>query len=88
MRVTGKEIDPAEHRDKDVRKALQSLVQAGWRLRKEGHWGRLSCPCGCLRIQVPGTPGSASRTARRITREARHCPLPAEDPRRGPASSG
>ncbi|TQN33208.1 hypothetical protein FHX37_3212 [Haloactinospora alba] len=82
--MTGRETDPADHPDKEVREVLRKLAKDGWRLTKEGHWGALYCPCGCLRIQVPGTPGTSSRAARRIAWSARRCPLPPDDPRRRP----
>lgn len=80
--MTGKEIRPSSHQDKDIRAVLARLVESGWTLHKEGHWGRLYCPCGCMAIQVPGTPKVPHRQARRIANEARRCPLPPEDPRR------
>jgi hypothetical protein len=85
MAMTGQEIDPAKHGKKEIREVLRALVAEGWTLRKEGHWGRLYCRCGCLTISVPGTPGGKpERTARRIARQARRCPLPEGDARRRP----
>lgn len=85
--MTGKEISPADHPDKVVREVLKALRQAGWRLHREGHWGRLYCGCGCLTIPVSGTPRNAEQTARRIRWQARSCPLPEDDPRRRPGAA-
>jgi hypothetical protein len=81
--VTGRELGPGSHQDKEVREVLKDLREQGWVLRQEGHWGRLYCDCGCTRIQVPGTPRNSGRAARRIRQEARRCPMPPDDPRRG-----
>lgn len=80
--MTGKEISPSDHPKHELRPVLERLVREGWILRKEGHWGRLYCVCGCLRIQVSGTPKDPGRAARRIRKEARMCPLSPDDPRR------
>lgn len=80
--MVGREIEAGDHPDKDVRRALSRLTTEGWTLHKEGHWGRLYCPCGCMTIPVPGTPGNSSAAARRISRAARRCPRPENDPRR------
>ncbi|PZT74366.1 hypothetical protein DNK56_11595 [Streptomyces sp. AC1-42W] len=83
--MVGREMSPADHQDKEIRVVLKQLVAAGWSLCKEGHWGRLYCPCpdrSCTTIPVPGTAGNPSRTARSIARRARLCPLPEGDPRR------
>lgn len=82
--MTGKELNPSAHQKSEVREVLRTLVADGWTLHGEGHWGRLRCPCGCSRIQVPGTPRNPGQAARRILREARRCPLPPDDPRRAP----
>lgn len=82
--MTGKEISPVDHPDKEMRESLKELTKSGWTLRKEGHWGRLYCDCGCSVLQVAGTPRNAGSEARRIRRQARRCPLPADDPRRSP----
>lgn len=81
--VTGRELGPGNHQDKELREVLKDLCEQGWVLRQEGHWGRLYCDCGCTRIQVPGTPRNSGRAARRIRQEARRCPMPPDDPRRG-----
>ena len=83
--MTGQVLNPSEHGEHDVRRVLRALVRKGWTLRKEGHWGKLYCPCdggGCTTIPVPGTPENASQAARRITRLAARCPLKPGDPRR------
>ncbi len=85
--MVGRELSPADHQDKEIRAVLKGLVAAGWSLRKEGHWGRLYCPCaegGCLTIPIPGTAQNPGRAARRLARRATLCPLPEGDPRRAP----
>jgi hypothetical protein len=80
--MVGREIPAGDHPKKDVRRALSRLTDEGWTLHKEGHWGRLYCPCACTTIPVPGTPGNSSAAASRIHRAAGRCPLPEGDPRR------
>lgn len=80
--MVGQELSAADHQDKDVRRLLKRLTAEGWSLRKEGHWGRLYCPCRCTTIPVSGTPRDAARHARRIGHLAARCPLPEDDPRR------
>lgn len=83
--MTGALLDPSDHPDHEVRKALKKLVKRRWILRKEGHWGRLYCPCdngGCTTISVGGSPENPEREAVRITRIAARCPLKRGDPRR------
>lgn len=82
--MVGRELSAADHQDKDVRRLLKQLTSDGWALRKEGHWGRLYCPCFCTTIPVSGTPQNAARHASRIGRMAARCPLPEGDPRRPP----
>jgi hypothetical protein len=84
--MTGKDLIPSEHQDAPVRRVLKKLVQRGWTLKKEGHWGRLYCPCDdhCTTIPVGGTPKNPDQAARTIDRLAARCPLPGGDPRRTP----
>ena len=82
--MVGRELAAADHQDKDVRRLLKRLTSEGWTLRKEGHWGRLYCPCSCTTIPVSGTPRVPSRHAGHIARMAARCPLPEGDPRRAP----
>ncbi|WP_326801886.1 hypothetical protein OIE49_09245 [Streptomyces sp. NBC_01788] len=84
--MVGRELSAADHPKKEVRAVLDRLVAQGWKLCKEGHWGRLYCPCEgrCLTIPVPGTPQNAGRAARKIAARAGLCPLPNGDPRRAP----
>lgn len=85
--MVGRELSPADHQHKEIRVVLKQLVADGWVLRKEGHWGRLYCPCvggGCLTVPVPGTPENPGRAARNLARRAKLCPLPEGDPRRAP----
>lgn len=82
--MTGSPLRASGHAKPEVRKVLEALVDDGWELRKEGHWGKLYCSCqpNCTRISVPGTPRNADVAARQIARAAARCPLPAGDPRR------
>ncbi len=82
--MTGRGLEPSSHTKLPVRKVLLQLVQDGWTLRAEGHWGKLYCPCEstCVKITVGGTPRNPEREARRILQEGRRCPLPEDDPRR------
>ncbi|MEF3118425.1 hypothetical protein [Streptomyces chrestomyceticus] len=76
--MVGSEIRPCDHPKKDVRRVLEKWTARGWTLRKDGHWGRLYCPCAgrCTVIPVAGTPRSATAHARVIDRLAARCPLP------------
>lgn len=83
--MTGPEVSPSEHPNPAVRKQLIVLVKAGWKLRKEGHWGRLYCPCdngGCTTIPVSGTAQNPEQEVKRIKRIASRCPREPDDPRR------
>jgi len=83
--MTGAELDPSDHTDHEVRKVLKKLAGQRWILRKEGHWGKLYCPCGdggCTTIPVPGTPKNPGNAARRISKIAARCPLKPGDARR------
>jgi hypothetical protein len=50
------------HPKKEVEAAVAAAEARGWRWRKQGHWGRLYCPCadqnGC-QVGVNGTPKNA-----------------------------
>ncbi|KOG65917.1 hypothetical protein ACH4GK_12400 [Streptomyces rimosus] len=82
--MVGSEIRPCDHPKKDVRRVLEKWTARGWVLRKDGHWGRLYCPCEgrCTVIPVAGTPRSPTAHARVIDRLAARCPLPGEAPNR------
>jgi hypothetical protein len=82
--MTGADLSPSEHQDPEVQRVLRMLVEKKWTLRKEGHWGRLYCPCAgkCTTIPVGGTPRNAGQAARKIERLAARCPLDPDDPRR------
>lgn len=67
----------AKYHDKpEVNSAIKSLVGDGWRLIEQGHRFYLLCPCGDLRgrVRVDGTPRNPGNHARRMLREATHCP--------------
>jgi len=88
--MTGAELNPSDHPDHEIRKVAKRLVEQGWTLRKEGHWGRLYCPCddgGCTTIPVAGTPRNPGQAAVKIARLAKRCPLKPGDPRRSLAGS-
>lgn len=79
--MVGKELSLSEL-PKELREVIAPLIKKGWLLLKEGHKGRLVCPCGCSAFDVPGTPRNAGNRAKRIKRESSRCPLPPDDPRR------
>ncbi len=59
----------------DTYEVLESLVAAGWRLRRQGHKFLIyCCPCGADWVRVDGTPKNPTNQARRIRREAARCP--------------
>jgi hypothetical protein len=83
--MPGPEMSPSSHRHPEVRRVLEDLVAEGWTLRREGHWGRLYCPCkdgGCTTIPVGGTLPKPDWVAKKIKRLASRCPLDLDDPRR------
>lgn len=49
-----------------------------WKIRKQGHGYRVYCPCkheeGGTSAAVPGTSGRPESAARRLRRNAEHCP--------------
>lgn len=66
--------------DKEVFDALRWLVdERGWRIRQQGHGFRVYCPCdrseGGASAAVPGTSSRPATQARRLRRNAEHCPL-------------
>lgn len=92
-----KKLTPADHQDKDVRKALKQILRRNgpkFELYAAGHWGTLFCDKGCCQIQVDGTPRVAHRHAKDLIREANKCPRKDGDirkrprrPRKGKASA-
>lgn len=62
----------------EVYEAVMELLDQGWKIRKGGHGYRLFCPCSddptARGFPVPGSAASAGNTARRIRRNAEHCP--------------
>ncbi|MFF8385083.1 hypothetical protein ACF053_15755 [Streptomyces kanasensis] len=82
--MTGRDLKASDHPRKEVRRVLEKWTALGWALRKEGHWGRLYCPCGagCTAIPVSGSPQNDGTHARRIDRMASRCPLPESAPSR------
>jgi hypothetical protein len=82
--MVGRELKPSEHTKKDVRRVLEKWVARGWTLRKDGHWGKLYCPCKakCTAIPISGSPENQGSHARRVDRLASRCPLPPEAPHR------
>lgn len=75
-------IDPKECRrelDKEVFEVVVELYRRGWKVRRQGHKFRLYCPCenrehGGRSIAVPGTSAKPVTQARRLRRNAEHCP--------------
>ncbi|GHF12379.1 hypothetical protein E5082_03515 [Streptomyces griseoluteus] len=82
--MVGRDLKPSDHPKKDVRRVLEKWVGQGWMLRKEGHWGKLYCPCeaACTTIPISGSPQNEGAHARRVDRLASRCPLPPEAPNR------
>jgi hypothetical protein len=82
--MTGRELKASDHPRKEVRKVLVKWTALGWVLRKEGHWGKLYCPCeaACTTVPVSGSPQNDGTHARRIDRMASRCPLPEDAPNR------
>ena len=66
-------MSQGKHPDKDVRKAIEALVAAGWTIKRPkgraGHaWGIARCPRGhreCSK-SISSTPASAGNEARRL----------------------
>lgn len=76
---TGDWVEPADvsgELHKDVLAAVKVLVEAGWRLRRQGHKFYLYCPCGDggAQLRVDGTPKNPSWQAKTLLRDARRCP--------------
>lgn len=82
--MVGRDLNPSDHPRKEVRRVLERWAERGWKLCKEGHWGKLYCPCGaaCTTIPVSGSPRDDGAHARRIDRLASRCPLPPDAPNR------
>jgi len=64
------------HKEPLVDAAIKRLITVGWELREQGHRYYLLCPCGDPRgrIRVDGTPKNPGNHAKRMLREASHCP--------------
>jgi hypothetical protein len=82
--MTGADLSPADHPHPAIKAVLKKLAKKKWKLRKEGHWGRLYCPCKgkCTTIPVSGTPRNPEGEARKIERLAARCPMKPGDSRR------
>lgn len=79
------ERSPSDHTDKDIRAALEKILEMdgpGFKLFKGGHWGMLRCGRGCCQISVDGTSRIPQIHAKDLVREARKCPRPDGDPRK------
>lgn len=67
----------SRHPDKEVEEAVGHAESAGWKFRKQGHWGRLYCPQadrdGC-QVGINGTPRNGGAHARQIRRAVDRCP--------------
>jgi hypothetical protein len=68
--------DVASEVHKDVFAALLELEAGGWRIRRAGHKFQVYCPCGRggAKFSVGGTVSNPGNVARRIRRNAEHCP--------------
>lgn len=72
--------DERSSMDPDVYKAVAELCSAGWKLFRAGHGWRILCPCltdegrSVAGAPVPHTPSNPGSTARRLRRNAEHCP--------------
>lgn len=77
------------HDKPEVDRAIAALLAEGWRIRELGHRYYLLCPCGDPRgrIRVDNSPQNPGNHARRMLREAKHCPnrhdLDGQAPTRG-----
>ncbi len=66
-----REVDP------QIFAALIKMEEHGWKLRRQGHKFYAYCPCPeppHSKIRIDGTPKNPSNQAKRILREAAHCP--------------
>lgn len=65
------------HPDKEVEAAIAYAEALGWRVRMQGHWGRLYCPqadrSGC-QVGVWSTPRNGGVHARQIRHRVDQCP--------------
>jgi hypothetical protein len=70
------------HPNKEIEAAVADAEAKGWRLREQGHWGRLYCPHadrdGC-QVGVNGTPKNPEAHARQIARAVERCPHIAQE---------
>lgn len=82
--MVGPPLRAGDHSKKEIRTALEKLEAEGWRIHKDGHWGKVYCPCDshCTTIPVSSTPRNAGNEAKRIARLAARCPLPEDSPQR------
>lgn len=64
------------HKDKPVDDAIVKLRGDGWKIQEQGHRFYLLCPCGDPRgrVRVDNSPQNAAVHAKRMLREAGHCP--------------
>ncbi len=77
-------LEPGDHDDKDIKKALQLIVDGApgvWTIVKAAHWGTLRCRDGCCSIPIFHTPKNPTNFARGLVRDARRHPLSDDDPR-------
>ena len=78
-----KVLEPRDHPDKDIRKALKEILAmkggCHFSLYAGGHWGIIRCMSGCCNMSVSGTPRIPRAEAQVLVREARKCPREAGD---------
>lgn len=62
--------------DAEIFVVLLKLDDLGWKLSKQGHGYRVYCPCDTAGrgVAVPSSSGRKGSQARRLLRNAEHCP--------------
>ena len=61
----------------DIYAVMVQLEARRWQIRRQGHKFYAYCPCDGghgAKVRIDGTPRNPSGQARRILREAGHCP--------------
>lgn len=64
--------------DKEVFDVVEELCSVGWKVAQQGHGYRIYCPCthekGGRGVSIPGSGSNPGSSARRLRRNAEHCP--------------
>jgi len=61
----------------EIFEVIVELEARGWRIRRQGHKFYAYCPCDAavgVKLRIDGTPRNPSGQARRLRRQAAHCP--------------